>query len=131
RILVRPTLSMRTVAVLADPHTHLKLPLPTSSLGALNRRTIKPGTLVDGAAAQRLLAAILRREPAFADRILLADEQTYRHTDDELLAFLVRRYPTDLATAEVVPLAALMVPAVVADLADRYAGGDRLALLAG
>ena len=131
RILVRPTLSMRTVAVLADPHTHLKLPLPTSSLGALNRRTIKPGTLVDGAATQRLLAAILRREPAFADRILLADEQTYRHTDDELLAFLVRRYPTDLATAEVVPLAALMVPAVVADLADRYAGGDRLALLAG
>ncbi|HEX4722322.1 MAG TPA: IucA/IucC family protein [Pseudonocardiaceae bacterium] len=127
---VLPTLSMRTVAVVTDPHTHLKLPLPTSSLGARNRRTIKPGTLVDGAVTERLLAAIVRREPAFAGRIVLADEQTYRHADDELLAFLVRRYPADLATAEVVPLAALMVPAVLDDLADREHHGDRLAFLA-
>jgi siderophore synthetase component len=136
RLDVLPTLSMRTVAVLADPATHLKLPLPTSTLGLRNRRTIKPGTLVDGAVTQRLLAAILAGEPAFADRILLADEQTYQHADDELLAFLVRRYPPELAAAEIVPLAAL--PARTADggtvldeLASRYCGGDRLALLAG
>jgi siderophore synthetase component len=126
---VLPTLSMRTVAVLADPATHLKLPLPTSTLGLRNRRTIKPGTLVDGAVTQRLLATILAGEPAFADRILLADEQTYQHADDELLAFLVRRYPPELASAEIVPLAAL--PAALDDLAGRYFGGDRLALLAG
>lgn len=136
RLDVLPTLSMRTVAVLADPATHLKLPLPTSALGLRNRRTIKPGTLVDGAVTQQLLAAILAGEPTFADRVLLADEQTYQHAGDELLAFLVRRYPPELATAEVVPLAAL--PArladghtVLDDLAGRYYGGDRLALLAG
>ena len=48
---VRPTLSMRTVAVADDPLTHLKLPLTTATLGLRNRRTVKPGTLVDGAAA--------------------------------------------------------------------------------
>lgn len=133
RIMVRPTLSMRTVAV--DPLTHLKLPLPISTLGRLNRRTIKPGTLVDGAVTQRLLAAILRREPALARQILLADEQTYRQTDDELLAFLVRRYPADVGAAEVVPLAALTARGadnrmVLDQLADRHFGGDRLALVA-
>jgi IucA / IucC family/Ferric iron reductase FhuF-like transporter len=126
---VLPTLSMRTVAVLADPATHLKLPLPASTLGLRNRRTIKPGTLVDGAVTQRLLATILAGEPAFAGRVLLADEQTYRHADDELLAFLVRRYPPELASAEIVPLAAL--PVALDDLAGRYFNGDRLALLAG
>jgi siderophore synthetase component len=122
---------MRTVAVLAHPATHLKLPLPTSTLGLRNRRTIKPGTLVDGAVTQQLLATILAGEPRFADRVLLADEQTYCHADDELLAFLVRRYPPELAAAEIVPLAALSAGTVLDDLAGRYFGGDRLALLAG
>ncbi len=126
---VLPTLSMRTVAVLADPAIHLKLPLPISTLGLRNRRTIKPGTLVDGAVTQRLLATILAGEPAFAGRVLLADEQTYRHAADELLAFLVRRYPPELTSAEIVPLAAL--PVALDDLAGRYFNGDRLALLAG
>ena len=42
RILVRPTLSMRTLAVQADPYTHVKVPLPTSSLGARNRLDTAP-----------------------------------------------------------------------------------------
>ncbi|HEX4704242.1 MAG TPA: IucA/IucC family protein, partial [Pseudonocardiaceae bacterium] len=134
RITVLPTLSMRTVAVLADPTTHIKLPLPISTLGLRNRRTIKPGTLVDGAITQRLLTTVLDLEPTFADRVLLADEQTYAHADDELRAFLVRRYPPELASTEVVPLAALPGRAdgrtVLDDLADRYFDGDRLALLA-
>jgi siderophore synthetase component len=112
------------------------VPLPTSTLGLRNRRTIKPGTLVDGAVTQRLLAAVLAREPAFADRVLLADEQTYQHAGNELLAFLLRRYPADLVSAEVVPLAALPARTtaghtVLDDLADRYFHGDRIALLAG
>jgi IucA / IucC family/Ferric iron reductase FhuF-like transporter len=127
---VAPTLSMRTVAVLADPGTHIKLPLPTSTLGLRNRRTIKPGTLVDGAVVGRLLAAVLAREPRFADRVLLADEQTYAHANDEMLTFLVRRYPA-LDSADVVPLAALPACSVLDELADRYFGGDRTALLTG
>lgn len=136
RLAVTPTLSMRTLAFLAHPTTHLKLPLPTSTLGLRNRRTIKPGTLVDGAVTQRILAAVLDREPAFAGRILLADEQTYGHADDEMSAFLLRGYPCGLDDAEVVSLSAL--PArdrdgrtVLADLADRYFDGDHTALLTG
>ncbi len=133
-LLVTPTLSMRSVAVVDHPGTHVKLPLPTSTLGLLNRRTIKPGTLVDGAVTGRLLTAIAAREPRFAGRILFADEQTYAHADDELLAFLVRRYPAGLASAEVVPLAALLARTetgglVLDELAERYTAGDRRALL--
>ncbi|WP_436847201.1 IucA/IucC family protein [Streptomyces buecherae] len=131
---VRPTLSMRTVAVVDDPTVHLKLPLTTATLGRRNRRTIKPGTLTDGAAGQRLTATLLAREPRFADTVLLADEHTYLHAGHELLAALVRRYPTGLDRAQVVPLAALAARgpdgSLVADaLADRFYGGDLLAFV--
>ncbi|MFI8081219.1 IucA/IucC family protein [Kitasatospora sp. NPDC086009] len=132
---VVPTLSMRTVAVADDPGHHLKLPLATATLGRLNRRTIKPGTLVDGAAGQRLIEAVLAREPRFADRILHADEQSWAHAGHELLAVLLRRYPADagLDRAVTVPLAALLAPApggrlVIDHLADRFHGGDPVAL---
>ncbi|MFF7589121.1 IucA/IucC family protein [Kitasatospora purpeofusca] len=153
---VVPTLSMRTVAVAEDPVHHLKLPLATATLGRLNRRTIKPGTLVDGAAGQRLVEAVLTREPRFAGRILHADEQTWAHAGHELLAVLLRRYPEGLERSVTVPLAALLAPApaavadsvagsvadsvadsaqaptggrlVVDRLADRFHGGDPVAL---
>ncbi|MFI9326888.1 IucA/IucC family protein [Kitasatospora sp. NPDC052868] len=130
---VVPTLSMRTVAVADDPTCHLKLPLATATLGRLNRRTIKPGTLRDGAAGQRLVEAVLAREPRFADRILHADEQTWAHAGHELLAVLLRRHPTGLDRAVTVPLAALLAPApggrlVLDHLADRFHGGDPVAL---
>ncbi|MDX3231528.1 IucA/IucC family protein [Streptomyces sp. ME19-01-6] len=133
---VRPTLSMRTVAVTDDPLTHLKLPLATATLGARNRRTIKPGTLADGDAGQRLTEAVLAREPRPDEGVLLADEGTYLHAGHEFLATLVRRYPPGLDGCQVVPLAALLSPApgdprtLVADaLAARYYGGDLFALL--
>ncbi|MFJ3669368.1 IucA/IucC family protein [Streptomyces sp. NPDC090106] len=127
---VVPTLSMRTVAV--TPSWHLKLPLPTATLGLRNKRTVKPGTLVDGAAGQRLLEAVLDREPRFRETILHADESTYAHAGDEHLAVLCRRFPSGLD--EIVPLAALLAAApdgrtVLDLLADRYYGGDPLALL--
>ncbi|MFJ6134909.1 IucA/IucC family protein [Kitasatospora sp. NPDC092286] len=130
---VVPTLSMRTVAVADDPARHLKLPLATATLGRLNRRTIKPGTLLDGAAGQRLVEAVLAREPRLAGRILHADEQSWAHAGHELLAVLCRRYPAGLDRAVTVPLAALLAPApggrlVLDHLADRYYGGDPLAL---
>ncbi|MGV9264568.1 IucA/IucC family protein [Kitasatospora sp. NPDC003701] len=132
---VVPTLSMRTVAVADDPGHHLKLPLATATLGRLNRRTIKPGTLRDGAAGQRLIEAVLAREPRFADRILHADEQSWAHAGHELLAVLLRRHPAGagLERAVTVPLAALLAPApggrlVIDHLADRFHGGDPVAL---
>ncbi|MFC3986041.1 IucA/IucC family protein [Streptosporangium jomthongense] len=95
---VRPTLSTRTVAL--DAGTHVKLPLPTSTLGLRNRRSIKPGTLADGARAELLL----RRLPH--PGVLLADEQTYGHADHEYLGWLLRRLPP----GEIVPVAALPAP---------------------
>ncbi|HWC82555.1 MAG TPA: IucA/IucC family protein [Pseudonocardiaceae bacterium] len=131
---VAPTLSMRTVAVLGDPGVHIKLPLPTSTLGRRNRRGIKPGTLSDGAITERLLRMVIAREPRFADRVLLADEQTYAQTGHEFLGFLVRRHPAGIGVAEVVSAAALLAPdatgaTVLAGLADRYFDGEPLALL--
>lgn len=90
---VRPTLSMRTVAVTDDPYTHLKLPLATATLGRLNRRGMKPGTLVDGAVGQRLLETVVDRHPRFAETVLLADETTHLDAGHGLLATLVRRFP--------------------------------------
>ncbi|MGW1976784.1 IucA/IucC family protein [Streptomyces sp. NPDC001889] len=124
-----PTLSMRTVALTADPAVHLKLPLATSTLGRLNRRTVKPGTLADGAAGQRLLERVIAREPRFRDTVLHADETRYAHAGHDLLAVLLRRLPAGLDGAAVVPLAALLAPApdgrpVVSHLADRFHGGD-------
>ncbi|GAA2094810.1 IucA/IucC family protein [Actinomadura alba] len=104
---VTPTLSMRTVAV--DAGTHLKLPLPTSTLGLRNRRTIVPGTLADGALMQRILRAVGEREPDAP--VLLADEQTYGHAGDPLLGYLVRRLPEQTRGAHVVPVAALLAKA--------------------
>ncbi len=129
-----PTLSMRTVAPDADPRLHLKLPLATATLGLRNRRTIKPRTLIDGAAGQRLLETVLAREPRFAESILQADETVYAHAEHELLAVLCRRYPAGLDGSAVVPMAALLSRApggrlVIDHLADRFYGGDPLALL--
>ncbi|MGN9759940.1 IucA/IucC family protein [Streptomyces sp. SD31] len=131
---VVPTLSMRTVATVADPSLHLKLPLATATLGLRNKRTVKPGTLVDGAAGQRLLEAVIAREPRFRETILHADETVYAHAGHELLAVLCRRYPAGLDDSVVVPLAALLAEApdgrpVLGHLADRFHGGDPLALL--
>ncbi|MBM0275440.1 IucA/IucC family siderophore biosynthesis protein, partial [Micromonospora tarensis] len=107
-ITVRPTLSMRTVALDDDPYLHLKLPLPTASLGARNRRTLRPGSIADGAAVAGLLDRIADTEPAFAGRVRHVDESTWAHVDgDERRSVLLRRYPADLAGIHVVPVAAL------------------------
>jgi siderophore synthetase component len=133
RIGVVPTLSMRTVALADDPAVHLKLPLPTATLGLRNRRTVKAGTFEDGATTERLLRTVLDREPRFRGRILLADEQQHLHAGHELLAVLRRRYPPGLDGAVIVPLAALLAEGpggrrVVDRLADRFFGGDVPAL---
>ncbi|MFI6176771.1 IucA/IucC family protein [Nonomuraea sp. NPDC051191] len=111
-VTVRPTLSMRTVEV--GPRTHLKLPLPVSTLGVRNRRSIRPGTLEDGARAELLLRRLA--DPG----VLLADEQTHAHAGHEYLAWMVRRLPA----GTIVPVAALSVPGVLdglgPDVLPRY-----------
>lgn len=134
RVRVAPTLSMRTVAVAADPAVHVKVPLPTSTLGLRNRRGLVPGTLEDGALLQGLLRAVLAREPDLRERVLLADDGTYGHAGRQELGYLVRRFPAGLDGARVVPVAALLAPApggrlVVEELAGECAGGDLTALL--
>ncbi len=129
-----PTLSMRTGAVADDPRIHLKLPLATATLGRRNTRTIKPGTLVDGAICQRLLEGVIDHEPRFKDTVLLADETCYAHAGHPLLAVLTRVYPPGLDHAAIVPMAALLAPApsghlVIEHLAAHFYDGDPLALL--
>ncbi|HEX4816491.1 MAG TPA: IucA/IucC family protein, partial [Nonomuraea sp.] len=114
RTRVRPTLSMRTVEL--DARTQLKLPLPISTLGARNRRSIRPGTLADGARAELLLRELADPE------VIVADEQTFGHTDHEYLAWMVRRLPE----GTVVPVAALNGPGVLDRLGDVIPGYLRL-----
>jgi siderophore synthetase component len=99
---------MRTVALLDQPDVHLKVPLPTATLGRRNRRTIRRGTLADGALVQSLLAGVLRAEPRLAARVLLADESRWIESDHEDLAVLLRQYPAAAARDRLVPLAALL-----------------------
>jgi siderophore synthetase component len=116
---VTPTLSTRTVAVIGQPDTHLKLPLPTSTLGLLNRRSIGQGTLADGALVRDVLAEVRDHDPLLDD-LLLADESSYAHTGHPFLGYLLRRLPAGLDRHRIVPVAALLAPS-----ADAVAGEDR------
>ncbi|GAA3030330.1 hypothetical protein GCM10020000_03780 [Streptomyces olivoverticillatus] len=80
------------------------------------------------------MAEIAAREPRFADAVLLTDERTHLGAGHELLAALVRRYPSGLDDAHVVPVAALLATCpdgrpVVDVLAECHYGGSAVALL--
>ncbi len=107
---VTPTLSTRTMSVCDDPASHLKLPLPTSTLGLRNRRVITPGSLADSKLVQRVLATAARTDPIL-DRLLVTDEGTYGHAGHESLGYLLRRYPPGLDGCDIVSAAALLAPA--------------------
>ena len=106
---VTPTLSTRTVAVTGQPGRHLKLPLPTSTLGLRNRRCIVPGTLADGALVRSLVAAAVVSDSRLGT-LLLADEGSYAHAGHPYLAYLLRRLPGGLDQCRIVPIAALLGP---------------------
>jgi siderophore synthetase component len=136
---VIPTLSTRTVAVTSQPRSHLKLPLPTSTLGLLNRRSIKPGTLADGALVHGILGTAARGD-TLLDGLLLADEGSYAHAGHPYLGYLLRRLPSGLERSRIVPVAALLAPSpdaapdagrplVIEELASWAAGGDLHGLL--
>jgi hypothetical protein len=115
---VRPTLSVRTVDVLCAAGVQLKLPLGTSTLGLRNKRSIMPGTLADGALVRGVLAAIVARDLTLG-RLLLADDGNYAHAGHPYLGYLLRLLPDDLIGYPVVPVAALLAPSVIDELAGR------------
>ena len=133
---VTPTLSIRTVAVTERPDQHVKLPLPTSTLGLLNRRLIQPGTLADGALVRSLLAVAVDQDPVLRAGLLLADEASYVHAGHPCLGYLLRRLPPGLWRSRIVPVAALLAPSprgpgrplVIEELAGVANGGDLLGL---
>ncbi len=107
---VLPTLSTRTVSVCDDPASHLKLPLPASTLGLRNRRMITPGSLADGKLVQAVLAQAARADPGLHG-LLVTDEGTYGHASHEALGYLLRRYPPGLDDSAIVSVGALLAPA--------------------
>jgi len=127
---VEPTLSLRTVVCQAHPHWHLKLPLLVCTLGARNLRLIKPSTLYDGHWFQRTLLALARRDAALGERYLHVDEQHGGHAAEQRhLAYIARRYPDELASTTLVPVAALASPLsdgrlLLEALAERFHDGD-------
>ncbi|ACO47220.2 IucA/IucC family protein [Deinococcus deserti] len=107
---VSPTLSVRTVALVDEPHWHLKLPLDISTLGLRNRRFVHPGTLGDGARMQGVLGEILRQE-GLEHTVLLTDETASGHAGERFLAYLLRRYPQATQEGTLVTVASLLAPA--------------------
>lgn len=125
-----PTLSMRTLAIEEHREIHLKVPLPTSTLGLRNRRHLPPRSLSDGALVGRVLQQIAERHPG--QGVLIADESSYLHADHPYLACLIRRFDPRLSTRRVVSVAALGARApsgrlVAQELADECFNGDVLA----
>ncbi|MGH8433981.1 MAG: IucA/IucC family protein [Pseudomonas sp.] len=127
---VEPTLSVRTLMCVEHPHTHIKLPLLVSTLGARNLRLIKPSTLYDGHWFQSALQILAARDPELGRRYLHVDERHGGHAAEQRhLAYIVRQYPSGLANATLVPVAALASPLVdgrlfIQQLVERFYGGD-------
>ncbi|MFC4638748.1 IucA/IucC family protein [Deinococcus hohokamensis] len=125
---VSPTLSVRTVMLVDQPHWHLKLPLDISTLGLKNRRLVHPGTLGDGDLMQQVLGEILKRE-GLVQRVLLTDESASGHAGELFLAYLLRRYPDAAQEGTLVTVASLLAPApgggtVLGGLVHEFYGGD-------
>lgn len=130
---VLPTLSVRSLVVVAKPRQHLKVPLPIRTLGARNIRTIKPSTVSDGARMQALLGDVRRAEPWMQEHLLLTDEARGATVAGKpFLGFILREYPNVPDDSLVVPVAALVargddgIP-VYRVLAETCYGGDVVA----
>lgn len=113
-----PTASLRSLAVIGRPGTHLKLALSVNALGAV--RTLPPRYLHNGMLASTCLESLRQRDDWLAAHLLLCTEDDWwaLRQHDALqaepgeLACLIRRYPV-LPDARLIPMAAL--PVVSAD----------------
>lgn len=113
-----PTASLRSLAVVGRPGTHLKLALSVNTLGAV--RTLPPRYLHNGVLASACLESLRERDDWLGAHLLLCDENHWwalqqrdaLEAEPGELACLIRRYPL-LPGATLMPMAAL--PAVTAD----------------
>ncbi|TNE83955.1 MAG: siderophore biosynthesis protein PsvB, partial [Gammaproteobacteria bacterium] len=128
---VKPTLSVRTVAIEQAPRHHLKLPLTMSTLGARNTRLIKPSTLYDGHLVGQLLRALGESDSHLRGRYLHCREETGGHVgDSKQLCYILRDYPEQALTeTTLVPVAALASPMpdgrlYAEHLVETFFGGD-------
>lgn len=131
---VRPTLSVRTLQIEAEPRTHIKIPLTMRTLGSKNIRTVKPSTISDGHTVQSILGDIVAGEPALHGRVWLTDESEGGHAGQNFLGFMLRRYPVELKGASLVSIATLLAEGAdgrltLEHLAERFYGGELEALL--
>lgn len=137
-----PTASLRSLAIVGRPDTHLKVSLSINALGAL--RTLPPRYLHNGALAGACLHALRERDPWLASHLLLCDESRWwalrqrdaLQSEPGELACLLRRYPS-LPGAQLIPMAALPVstqdgalPAFVHLLGDCVSEDDAWRLFA-
>lgn len=113
-----PTASLRSLAVVGRPATHLKVALSVNALGAV--RTLPPRYLHNATLASACLGTLRERDEWLASHLLLCDENHWwalrqcdaLETEPGELACLVRRYPS-LPDARLIPMAAL--PVITAD----------------
>lgn len=69
-----PTASLRTLSS-QSPRRHVKLPLGVSTLGAA--RLLPPRYMDNGERAERLMRALLERDPVLRRRVSVCDEQSW------------------------------------------------------
>lgn len=113
-----PTASLRSLAVVGRPRTHLKVALSVNALGAV--RTLPPRYLHNATLASACLENLRGRDEWLASHLLLCDENHWwalrqrdaLEAEPGELACVVRRYPS-LPDARLIPMAAL--PVVAAD----------------
>lgn len=132
-LLVKPTLSVRTVVAIDAPHIHIKVPLVMRTLGTKNIRFIKPSTMYDGHWFERLLTRLELTDSELSGLYLHCEEKHGGHVaDDKRLAYIVREYPEGLQQDKtLVPVAALCSPMpdqrlFLEHLAKQYFDGDVL-----
>ncbi len=115
---VMPTASLRSLAIIGRPGTHLKLALSVNALGAV--RTLPPRYLHNGNLAGACLETLRQRDDWLAAHLRLCDETDWwalrqrdaLQAEPGELACMIRRYPA-LPDAILIPMAAL--PVVTAD----------------
>lgn len=115
---VMPTASLRSLAIMGRPDTHLKLALSVNALGAV--RTLPPRYLHNGILASACLETLRQRDEWLVAHLLLCDENDWwalrqrdaLQAEPGELACMIRRYPA-LPDAILIPMAAL--PVVTAD----------------
>jgi siderophore synthetase component len=108
---VKPTLSVRTVALLDQPSSHIKLPMPIATLGQKNIRHIKPSTLKDGNWFAHALVSIEQTNHKIRGLYRHVDESftgCYRNLN--IAGFLLRQYPPELPDETLATVAALCSP---------------------